>query len=367
MTHALIAFAMLLQSQDADPFVEIDDLLVDTIVYENFALTRVRVTLVNTNHEQERSVGLTLLAPDDAAVYEFDAYGGMSAERQVAIPAPDALATFMRMADRSRSREIGPVVFSTLKVREIGQAVLEAMQQLAEAPSFSRAVVQFALSAEIDGTLSKDAAANIPVKVDSFSVKISGRYAASLLQQVGAGRYQLMTYPLHGGDTPVLETYFAHTVERGDDGAYRLTLPFAVSGRAKVRARQARVRILSAGDVTDVACPSHESTAIKQSKKTRAELHLKPDESEIRVTYRLGDKAAPLDPADPRKKKWPAWDRDTRDPLHKPADALATVATPRVTTDAAILVASNDLFWEVGMRPPKEVEQPFRSPRRIVK
>lgn len=367
MTHTLIAFALLLQ--DADPFVEIDDLLIDTLVYENVALTRVRVTLVNTNHEQERSVALTLLAPKDAAVYEFDAYGDMVAERATEIPAPDALATFMRMADRSRSREVGPVVFSTPSAKEIGKTVLDAMNELLAAPNFSRAVIQFALSAKIEGRVKEGApsAANIPVQVDSFSVKISGRYAASLLQQVGDGRYQLMTYPLHGGDAPVLEVYFCRFVERDDDGAYRLDLPYAVSGRTTVRARQARVRLLSAGEVTDVACPSHESTAIEHSKSTRAELHLKPDESEIRVTYRLGPKAAPVDPADPHKKKWPLWDRDERDPLYRPADALAAVADPRVTADAAILVASNDLFLEVGMRPPKEVEQPFRSPRRIVK
>ena len=85
----------------------------------------------------------------------------------------------------------------------------------------------------------------------------------------------------------------------------------------------------------------------------------------------------PLKPLTPRKsqrKKWPSWERnprDVRDPLYMPADAIASVAeaagSKRVSAETALLVASNDLFWEVGVRPPKEVEQPFRTPRRIVK
>lgn len=397
-----LALALLAAQEKSDAWVTIDDLLVDSVIYENVALTKMRITLRNDGDRLDRAVALTLATPADAVAYELDSYGAVDGDRQIVCTTSEGVSRFMRMADSARSGEYGTESTPQVSWETLRSNVRQAIGELEAAGRFSQLVIRF------DMTDDKRDQNPEPV-VTTFSYRLTPRMSPTLLQKSSEGRYQLMMYPLPKSGEQTFEAYFCHLVPKNDQGTYAIDLPFDVKGRHTVRQRSARVRIVTEGNLSDVRCASHKAEFIPikargKDDPQRVEFHLGLEDSlgnnPMRLSYVLDDKAKPVDPGEPEvglKKKWTLWTVATRketDPLLDPADGLLgfvkNLQLDRARRNAelspekraeemtmlaneggiaskhsSILIGSNDLFWAVGLRPPKEIEKAFRSPRKL--
>ena len=361
-----------------------------------------RIVMRNDGDRLDRAVALTLSTPADAVAYELDSYGAIDGDRQTVTTSSDGISQFMRMADSARAGEYGVessphVTWETLRTN-----VRQAVAELEGAGRFSRLVIRFVMSND------KRDENPAPV-VTAFSYRLTPRMSPTLLQKAGDGRYQLMMYPLPKSAEQVYEIYFCHIVPKNDQGVYAVDLPFDVKGRHTIRSRIARVRIVTEGALSDVACTSHKAEFIPIKKRNkddpqRVEFRLTADDAlggnPVRLSYVLDEKAQPVDPGEPEvalKKKWNLWTVATRkeeDPLLDPATGLKGFVrnieierarrNPDLTPEkrieemtllardgriasrtSSILISTNDLLRAIGQQPPKELEKPFRSPRKL--
>lgn len=397
-----LALALLAAQEKSDAWITIDELLVDSLIYENVAVTKMRIVMRNDGDRLDRAVALTLATPADAVAYELDSYGAVDGDRQTVATTSDGISQFMRMADAARSGEYGTESSPLVSWETLRTNVRQAIDELQSAGRFSQLIIRFVMTDD-----KRDQ--NPEPAVTTFSYRLTPRMSPTLLQKAGDGRYQLMMYPLPKSGEQTFEVYFCHFVPKNDQGVYAIDLPFDVKGRHKVRSRIARVRIVTEGELSDVAVKSHKTELVPIKKRgkddpQRVEIRLAGEDSfgnnPVRLSYVLDEKAKPVDPGEPEaalKKKWNLWTVATRkeeDPLLDPAAGLNGFVknlelervrrNPDLTPEkrdeemrmllqegriaskhSSILVASNDLLWAVGQRPPKEIEKPFRSPRKF--
>lgn len=380
MTCLILALA-LVQTQEA---IALDDVLVDSVVCENFALTKVRIVMSNASDRLDRAVAFTVSAPEDAVLFEFDAYGAVDGDREVVCEAARGLPLFIRLADAARDPGAGPVTTVPTTVDMLKFTLKKTLDELNAAARYSQAFVRFVVT---KGRSSGNAPPSLSV---SYSHRIVPRRSPSLVQQSAPGRFQVMLYPLPMKSEQTFEVYFAHFARKLESGAYELEFPFSIKGPGKLLKSHARVRIVSKDDVVDPKCFTHKADVVqKKGDLDHAELKFDLDGyGDIRVGYGLGAKAEPVSEAEPDlKKKWTTWaKRKDADPLGDPARALQALAGARaaerlrkddkreealkaalesraVTPLSSILIAGNDLLLNVGEKPPKEMENPFRSPR----
>jgi hypothetical protein len=393
-----VALALLLTAQATEKeSLTIEDLLVDSAIYENLALTKVRVILRNSADRLDRAVAMTLMTPEDAVLYEFDSYGAIDGDRELVCESAKGLSLFIRMADSARAGDAGkstvvPTTLDTLK-----SSFDTVLRELQAAARYSQAVVRLVMTQDKTSPVEKG-----PV-VASFEYRVIQRFSPSLVQNGGPGRFQVMMYPLPMKAEQTFEVYFVQVLAKNDAGVTTFEFPFDVKAPAKVLNRQMRVRLMSDGDLSDVTCGSHKAAPAGKD-KARQEIRFESkdpaDASPIRIGFTLSDKAKLVSASEPdvARKAWPTWTRASRkdDLLDAPERGVKGFATYRrivklkkdaelppdkrreemlkaaaetktVTPNTSILIAPNDLFWAVGEKPPKENEKPFRTQRILPK
>ena len=102
MQTSLLMLGLLSPVQNPDRELFIRDPFIDTVIYENLAVTRVRLIVENRNTKEPRELAATLFVPDDAVAFDVDVYGHLEPDTQGCFAADEAFSLYARLTDRSR-------------------------------------------------------------------------------------------------------------------------------------------------------------------------------------------------------------------------------------------------------------------------
>lgn len=388
----MITLLLLLQ---ADSAIHIEEQFVDTILYENLAVTRVRLQFANRG-SQHRELAATILAPEDAVAFEMDMYGTVNADAQGHFAQERALAVYMQLTDAARNE--GATVFnnprSPQEMADHAEAQVDAFKMKVAASAAAADGEKGALAEttanETVTIISTKAGGSIHLEDTTHDGSITTDVRRppaepELLQQVGPGRFQLIMFPLAAGGKQTVEIYFASRA-RAVDGAYEWTTPIKLLTGAVIDKRLVHLRVVASGPVEDASVPSHPKARRVPHKgdKTRVEFRISGDvldrEEPVRITYRAEGSAEwgegpATDPLlQPRRAtdalavldRIGAWmDENSDSPVLAREEQAAAWAVEAglVTPYSSIVLSEARLYPHIGLKPPAKNEEPFKSER----
>lgn len=386
----MMTLLLLLQ---ADPAIHIEEQFVDVVIYENVAVTRVRLQFANRG-SQHRELAATILAPEDAVAFELDMYGTVNADAQGHFAQERALAVYMQLTDAARNEaETPPNNPRTAEaMAEHAEGQVEAFKTEVAASHAAATGGEAKTTANRTVTITATKAGGTVHLEDtttdgSITTRVRRPPAEpELLQQVGPGRFQLIMFPLPAGGRQTVELYFASRA-RGVEGAYEWTTPIKLLTGAVIDKRLVHLRVVAAGPIEDEKVTSHP--------KARRVTHKSGGKADpTRVEFRIsGDRDEPVT-INYRAAGFAEWgEGPATDPLLQPKralDALATVDRIRawmtehpdapilareeqatawaveaglVTPYSSIVLSEARLYPHIGLKPPAKNEEPFKSVR----
>lgn len=361
----LMLFAMLAQDRD----VVILEQFVDTVIYENLAVTRVRLTVENRNPNLHRELGATIFTPPDAVAFEFDGYGSVQGDNQAAFAPERALTLYMQLTDAARRQGMNLEPITVADPKQAADKAIDKIRADMTQSTLSIASVTLVLSKSDEGITFQDYDDDIkrpPAEPE-------------LLQQVGPGEFQILVYPIPARSKQHVEMYFASGVERREDGGvYAWEMPIEILAGAPIEDRLVHVRVISEGEIEDLKCTTYKARDVThqsggKTDKTRRELRVsgrvfKRGEP-IKIEYKLGDGARPLDlsafeGAEPAFREFEKRASQSGDPVHQPVRAFAALKT-RHRIDTLMADTKTPLFdkeetaaqWAIEAR----IASPFSS------
>ena len=365
--NAVFAAMLALAPQDSD--VVILEQFIDTVIYENLAVTRVRLTIENRNPNQHRELGATIFTPPDAVAFEFDGYGSVQGDNQTAFAPDRALALYMQLTDAARRQGMNLEPITVADPQQAADKAIDKILADMTASTLAIAGVTLILSKSDEGITFQDYDDDIkrpPAEPE-------------LLQQVGPGEFQILVYPIPARSKQHVEMYFASGVQRREGAdTYAWEMPIEILAGAPIEDRLVHVRVISEGDVNNLQCTSYKARDVTHQKggktdKTRRELRVSgrvfKRGDPIRVEYTLGEGARPidlasLDGAEPAWREFEKRDAASGDPVDQPSRAYAAMKT-RLRIDTLMADTKTPLFdkeetaaqWAIEAR----IASPFSS------
>lgn len=332
MTTTLTLLAAMLAPAPQDQDVVILEQFVDTVIYENLAVTRVRLTIENRNPNQHRELGATIFAPPDAVAFEFDGYGTVQGDNQAAFAPERALTLYMQLTDAARRQGMNLEPITVADPQTAADKAIDKVRADMTQSTLSIASVTLVLSKSDEGITFQDYDDDIkrpPAEPE-------------LLQQVGPGEFQILVYPIPARSKQHVEMYFASGVQRreGTD-TYAWEMPIELLAGAPIEERLVHVRVISGGEVNDLTCTTYKARDVThqsggKTDKTRRELRVSGNVFKrgdpIRVEYKLGEGSNPIDlasfdGAEPAWREFEKRDAESGDPVHQPGRAYAAMKT----------------------------------------
>lgn len=317
---------MLLVFVAQDRSVQITEEFIDTVIYENLAVTRVRLTVSN-GADQAREFAATIRAPLDAVVFEFDGYGTVQGDNQAAFDPDSALSLYMQLVDAARRQVLNPDAAAA----DVDKACDDLVKK-----TFQRAGALDAGTVTTTVTFSNtDMGVAMQDHGEDVSQTTQTPREPELLQQVGPGEFQVVVFPIPARSKQHVEIYFASKAAPDGADAYTWEMPTELRSLEAPAERLIHVRVVSEGEVKELACPSHK-TARKEDHtgKNRREVRISGraalGSEPVKVRYVLGDGAKPaeLTAFDGAEPEWPAWDKKkSADPVTAPSRAYAALKT----------------------------------------